>query len=1473
MMASTSIGRGAPRGEQQQGGTARRRCQSCLKIKNMSSSSGSAIDDTVTTVTDTRQSSSDDAPTWSNRNNTHIIMQQQICNKCQMKRKRRRIQEALQSWDMFPPPPPYSISADDNSDHIDDIHDNVGASNSRPDEPILCTSSSKQNKRRNQLITMAAVPIGKLPTIVPTIHGQESSAKKKKVFVTTRRTEQEVSKILAAERSYCKNEEAKKVNDDMDQQTSSSTASSTSSTNNNNSNNSQKNQPQPQAQPAQQQHNNHHPRSLIGATIRIKKGKYANCTGKIIECQSIRRVTLNILPTIAFDINDISIVSTHCTSPIILKHKEEQILKLIDSPLNHNSEEYIELHKLYMGVTVKITNVNSEYYGKVGVVHKVIVGDWYVTDNNEISNAFKADKFEILRYANDDDSDVDEVEHSRGSGGRRVEKKITARGTGKKKKKKKQQAENSGTAVHRVVDRVPTNEGRTTSLKHEQHQRRGRMVVPLNHHGQHHQWRESSTRLPHNQIAESGGILQSVPPRAAKVPAVGNAQYTRQLPEYTRQDFIPPSPVVPPRSSAASRETPKSPLVAVEHPELVGNERDLIGATIRIKKGRYKGLTGVIEESNTLRRFQLDTVDVPMGLDNVEILWYEPQEDHSDKYLGAKVRVKPPHPHSGKLGRIIKVVILGNWYITNNPAIKTAFPSSKFDILRYANGDVPIIDMLDDDSDEEEEEEEKSKSCSSASDPMMNTARDRRSMNNTADFGRKGHNSVTMEGHLREKHPNEERNLIGATVRIKKGRMKGLTGRITEKQTLRRLKLDTISEPVGFDDIIVLAFHQHADSTDEYLKFVGAKVRLKHPHPKEGTIFTVEKVIVLGDWFVTDNKNIHSAFPLHKFDVLRYANGELPVIEVPDEEEKDGDDGDEDKSGNQVTSSTATASGYLDMSLVWKNALTKFYQDNEPTRVVDVDKILEMYKGKEAQVFVSLAKRYKQPNALNEAFVACMKYIDTNDYLALTRLYLQIFNPLRVNDAQTFLTRCKGQEHAMFEQLSSKWLTVNPITIIRDNQNKKTVPQVSNYLSPVKKNTAVTARSNEERADEQKEIPTIAPTKKNRKSFSERIDQLKAYKAKHGNLLVRGKDDLSLYKWCTDVRRNYPLMTEDRKAILDAIGFDWQRSTVPEAKNSKEEVDEECREFNPSEAIVNQVEPSPATRSDAPESSKEGDEVKEQPETKNTEEASNKEERTLIGATIRIKKGRSKGLVGVITEKNTIRRLQLDTITAPVTLDNVSVIQYGNIDHTDEYQKYVGAHVQVEKPHPDEGKLGKVVKVIEIGDWYITDNPEIHTAFPSHKFDILKYANGDVPGDIDKEEATERSDSVIVSSAVNKNALDAEGTIRAESNVDPSVSETQIKSHIESNMEVNSQIEAIEKEIKGTVGKKSEEGGDNESEHEVEGTSHRDDDVNMVDVGNPPAEPPLNIRGGGSNNKDDGNEDECAICGDGGGKLAQHNHV
>ena len=314
---------------------------------------------------------------------------------------------------------------------------------------------------------------------------------------------------------------------------------------------------------------------------------------------------------------------------------------------------------------------------------------------------------------------------------------------------------------------------------------------------------------------------------------------------------------------------------------------------------------------------------------------------------------------------------------------------------------------------------------------------------------------------------------------------------------------------------------------------------------------------------------------------------------------------------------------------------------------------------------------------------------------------------------------------------------------------------------------------------ERQRISTIAPTKKNllKKSFSERIDELKAFKAKHGHMHVHKSDNPSLYAWMANVKSAYNnpgrtqfLITEDRIASLDAIGFDWERkrapaneSTVQEAKNSKEEeVDEELTEFSSVEATVNQDELESGTNSSA-ESSKEGDDVKEQNETKNTtttenskEEKSVKEERTLIGATIRIKKGQSKGLIGTITEKRTIRRLKLDTITAPMDFDNVQIVEYTeDANRQDEYQKYAGAKVRVIAPHPEEGKLGTVVKVIA-GDWYITDNPEIHTAFPSHKFDILKYANGDEPGDIDndsdipqdaasKEEATKRIDAVIAS--------------------------------------------------------------------------------------------------------------------------------
>ncbi len=78
-------------------------------------------------------------------------------------------------------------------------------------------------------------------------------------------------------------------------------------------------------------------------------------------------------------------------------------------------------------------------------------------------------------------------------------------------------------------------------------------------------------------------------------------------------------------------------------------------------------------------------------------------------------------------------------------------------------------------------------------------------------------------------------------------------------------------------------------------------------------------------------------------------------------------------------------------------------------------------------MFVSLARKFNKPNALNEVFEARLNDIDKNDYLALTTLYLQVFNPTRANGAEKLLAKYKGKEEIMFAEFSSKWHTCNPL--------------------------------------------------------------------------------------------------------------------------------------------------------------------------------------------------------------------------------------------------------------------------------------------------------------------------------------------------------------------------------------------------------------------------------------------------------------
>jgi len=68
--------------------------------------------------------------------------------------------------------------------------------------------------------------------------------------------------------------------------------------------------------------------------------------------------------------------------------------------------------------------------------------------------------------------------------------------------------------------------------------------------------------------------------------------------------------------------------------------------------------------------------------------------------------------------------------------------------------------------------------------------------------------------------------------------------------------------------------------------------------------------------------------------------------------------------------------------------------------------------------------------------------------------------------------------------------------------------------------------------------------------FFARVDELMAYKEKHGHLNVSCKEDQSLNKFCSSLRQSrrdmisgrgiLPKLSEDKIAALDAIGFDWK---------------------------------------------------------------------------------------------------------------------------------------------------------------------------------------------------------------------------------------------------------------------------------------------------------------------------------------------
>ena len=94
--------------------------------------------------------------------------------------------------------------------------------------------------------------------------------------------------------------------------------------------------------------------------------------------------------------------------------------------------------------------------------------------------------------------------------------------------------------------------------------------------------------------------------------------------------------------------------------------------------------------------------------------------------------------------------------------------------------------------------------------------------------------------------------------------------------------------------------------------------------------------------------------------------------------------------------------------------------------------------------------------------------------------------------------------------------------------------------------------------DDQIIVDLKSSPKKKRRNFFERVEELKAFKAKHGHMLVgcRG-EDRSLHLFCRNTRQarrdmiagkkgDRRVLNDDRIAALDAIGFDWRNDDLRE---------------------------------------------------------------------------------------------------------------------------------------------------------------------------------------------------------------------------------------------------------------------------------------------------------------------------------------
>jgi hypothetical protein len=129
----------------------------------------------------------------------------------------------------------------------------------------------------------------------------------------------------------------------------------------------------------------------------------------------------------------------------------------------------------------------------------------------------------------------------------------------------------------------------------------------------------------------------------------------------------------------------------------------------------------------------------------------------------------------------------------------------------------------------------------------------------------------------------------------------------------------------------------------------------------------------------------------------------------------------------------------------YRRILTYFLAKKDPSKISLIDDYLSKHKGKETKLMLVLAKKYDCSNGLNRVFVDRVTDEHYTDYLALSQLYLSIFYPQDVDQAEILCSTYKGKEDELFKKLSSNFHAINPLKMNRKSKGEESVGSQPNY--------------------------------------------------------------------------------------------------------------------------------------------------------------------------------------------------------------------------------------------------------------------------------------------------------------------------------------------------------------------------------------------------------------------------------------------